>query len=165
MYMLVVTAKLTRKKLIAGVLAAGFLICGLIVFFAGFGETVPTGAEMVSVGVVRPDRIKTAEDRIELLESYGWQLERDPIEFMEVLIPKEFDATYAQYNEVQKAQGFDLSKYAGKHVMKYSYQVTNHPSGEDQVIATILVYKNKLIGGDVSSAKMDGFLHGLNREN
>jgi len=160
MFMLVVTTKLTRQKMVAGVLLMGFLLCGVIALVAD-----RNAAEIaVSASVERPEKIKTAEDRISLLESFGWQVEKDPVEFMEVTIPSEFDATYAQYNEVQKEQGFDLEKYAGKHVMKYSYAVTNHPSGEANVIATILVYKNKLIGGDVSSAKMDGFLHGLSRD-
>lgn len=160
--MLVVTAKLTRKKLIAGVLAIGFCICGIVVLFAGFDDTASVSSEVnVSAEAAMPERIKTPEDRVHVLTSFGWTIEPDPIEFMEVRIPDEFDATYAQYNEVQKEQGFNLEKYAGKHVMKYSYIVTNHPSGEDQVVATILVYKNKLIGGDVSSAKMDGFLQGL----
>lgn len=160
MFMLVVTTKLTRQKLVAGVLLLGFLLCGVIALVADRN----TAEIAVSASVERPEKIKTAEDRIALLESFGWQVEEDPVEFMEVKIPSEFDATYAQYNEVQKEQGFDLTKYAGKHVMKYSYAVANHPSGEKDVIATILVYKNKLIGGDVSSAKMDGFLHGLLKE-
>lgn len=160
MFMLVVTTKLTRQKLVAGVLLLGFLLCGVIALVADHDN-----AEIaVSASVERPEKIKTASDRISLLESYGWQVEQDPVEFMEVTIPSEFDATYAQYNEVQKEQGFDLAKYAGKHAMKYSYAIKNHPSGEEHVIATILVYKNKLIGGDVSSAKMDGFLHGLAKE-
>ncbi len=158
--MLVLTTKLTRQKLVAGVLLAGFLLCGAIALVADRSDTEIAA----SASVQRPEKIKTAEDRVLLLESYGWQVEKDPIAFMEVTIPSEFDATYAQYNEVQKEQGFDLEKYAGKHVMKYTYSVKNHPSGEEYVIATILLHKNKLIGGDVSSAKMDGFLHGLVRE-
>ena len=163
--MLVITTKLTRKKVVAGVLAAGFFLCGLIVLVAETGSAhIASNDVEISAEMVKPDKLKTPEDRVMLLNSYGWQIEKDPVEFMEVQIPKEFDATYAQYNEIQKEQGFNLEKYAGKHVMKYSYYVKNHPSGEDKVIATILVYKNKLIGGDVASAQLDGFIHGLEKQ-
>lgn len=162
--MLVITTKLTRKKVVAGVLLAGFLLCGVIVLVADSGNTRASNAEaVIAAETSKPEKLKTAEDRVLLLQAYGWEVEKEPVEFMEVQIPKEFDATYAQYNEIQKEQGFDLQKYAGKHVMKYSYCVQNHPSGEAKVIATILVYKNKLIGGDVASAQLDGFIHGLQK--
>jgi len=160
--MLVFTAKLTRRKIIAGVMAVGFLICGAILCFTNFGKSqAVSGTVEVSSEEMKVQKLKTAEDRIELLHSFGWEVQKEPIEFREVLIPEEFDDTYSKYNEMQMEQGFDLSKFAGKHVMKYSYAVLNHPSGEESVIATLLVYKNKLIGGDIASAKLDGFLHGL----
>lgn len=161
MNMLVFTAKLTRRKVILGVMTFGFLICGLFLGFSSISRSELVNGEVITTGKeIMTQRLKTAEDRIVLLESLGWEVQKDPIEFREVYIPEEFDAIYLEYNEIQKEQGFDLSKYAGKHVMKYSYTVTNHPAEED-VIATILVYKSKLIGGDVTSAKADGFLQGL----
>ena len=83
------------------------------------------------------------------------------VEFMEVQIPQEFDEVYAKYNEIQTAQGMDLTKYQGKRVMRYTYSIKNYPSGEEGVCANMLVYKNKLIAGDVCSPKLDGFMHGL----
>ena len=97
--------------------------------------------------------------RGEFLTQLGWEVE--PHEFMEVMIPREFDDIYSEYNELQKSQGMDLTKYRGKRAMHYTYKVKNHPSGEDSVVLNLLVYKNKLIGGDVCSTKADGFMHGL----
>lgn len=162
MNMLVFTAKLTRNRIVAGIMSIVFFVCGAILMFSHFAQNQTQGGEVtVSSELISEERLKTSNDRIVLLQSLGWEIQNEPIEFREVLIPEEFDATYSEYNELQKAQGFDLTKYSGKHVMKYSYAVLNHPSGENDVIATLLVYKNRLIGGDVASAKKDGFLHGL----
>ena len=72
-------------------------------------------------------RAATAEERIAYLSQFGWSVEQDPVEVSEVILPETFDDTYAQYNELQKAQGFDLSVYAGKRVKRWIYRVTNYP--------------------------------------
>ena len=79
----------------------------------------------------------------------------------ELLIPKEMDASYDDYLALQSGQGFDLSKYAGKRVKRYTYEITNYPTGETGILANLLIYKNTVIGGEVLSPQLDGFLHGL----
>ncbi len=79
----------------------------------------------------------------------------------ELLIPETFDETYTQYLELQSSQGFDLTKYCGKRVKRYAYTITNYPTGETGVQAGLLVYKNTVIGGEVLSSQLDGFIHGL----
>ena len=54
--------------------------------------------------------------------------------------------------------GFDLTKYAGKRVKRYTYEVMNYPTGEEGVIAHLILYKNTVIGGEVMGSS---FLHGL----
>ena len=98
------------------------------------------------------------EDRIAFLESYGWSVESQPISQTEVVIPREFDEVYSEYNGLQKKQGLNLEKYRGKSVMLYTYKVTN---AEDDAYANLLIYKNRVIGGDVSSASPDGFVYGF----
>ena len=163
--MLVFTAKLTRRRLVAGIMALGFLVCGVTIGFSEVdaSESV-SGEAVVSSQNERMPKLKTAADRIAFLGEIGWEVQEEPIEFREVMIPEEFDETYQTYNELQLKQGFDLEKYAGKRVMKYSYLVLNHPSGEEGVVATLLVYKGKLIGGDVTSPKVEGFLEGIFQE-
>ena len=43
----------------------------------------------------------------------------------------------------------------------YRYRVKNYPSGEENVIAQIIVLNYQVIGGDVHSSALDGFMHGL----
>lgn len=111
-------------------------------------------------------RAATAEERVAYLSQFGWSVEDDPVEVSEVIIPETFDDTYTQYNELQKAQGFDLSVYAGKRVKRWIYRVTNYPGFEncDCIQATLLVFDGQIIGGDVCSTELDGFMHGFVKE-
>ena len=97
------------------------------------------------------------------LEQYGWTVDPEPAAVEELLIPETFDETYAQYLDLQASQGFDLTKYCGKRVKRYAYTITNYPTGETGVQAGLLVYKNTVIGGEVLSSQLDGFIHGLAR--
>ncbi len=108
--------------------------------------------------------IKTNEDRVEFLASYGWQVEPEEIEIVEVTIPSEFDSVYKTYNELQKGEGLDLEKYRGKSVKRYTYRVKNYES-ETEVFANVIVYKNRVIGGDVCSSDVNGFMHGFTKSN
>ena len=62
---------------------------------------------------------------------------------------------------IQRQQGFDLERYAGKPAKRYTYEILNYPSGETGVQANLLLYKTTVIGGEVLSPRLDGFLHGL----
>jgi hypothetical protein len=45
--------------------------------------------------------------------------------------------------------------------MQYVYLVEDYPDEGEPVYATLLLYKNKLIGGDLSRGGTDGFLKPL----
>ncbi len=110
--------------------------------------------------------ISSRETRAAFLASFGWAVDTEAEQCVEVTVPARFDAVYEGYNALQTGMGLDLSRYRGKKVMRYTYPVTNYAdaTGNDYaggVLATILVYKDRVIGGDVCSAEIDGFLHGL----
>ncbi len=113
------------------------------------------------------DKIKTEEDRIKFLEQFGWKTSGTPIETAEITIPKEFDKIFNGYNELQKRQGLNLEKYKNKTVTRYTYEITNYGegAGEHKVYANIIVYRNRVIGGDVCSADVNGFIHGFEKPN
>ena len=71
--------------------------------------------------------------------------------------------SYLKYNEVQKAQGMDLERYRGKTCRQWIYNVTNYPA-QGTVHASLLVLDGKIIGGDLSSTELDGFLCAFNGE-
>ena len=83
-----------------------------------------------------------------------------PTEEVTFSVPRDFDLVLRGYNEVQKAQGLDLSRYAGKRVTRYTYEVSN-AADEGQVLVTMLVHRGRVIGADVSSADPTGFVRPL----
>lgn len=154
--MLIVTAKVPRRKLAFGAAAAALLCCAALVM-----TLVPPAARQASAAGPDMKKVKTNEDRVAYLEHYGWQVSQEPSATEELQIPETFDESYAEYLALQNGQGFDLEQYAGKRAKRYSYEIFNYPTGESGVIANLLVYKNTVIGGEVLSPQLDGFLHGL----
>lgn len=147
-----------------GVTAVALIALVTLLIFIPTAEPAMSDGVMDSVETVSFDKIKTAQDRIEFLRSFGWEVESTPIEEAEVTIPAEFDKIYKSYNELQKKQGFDLTKYLKKDVMRYTYKITNYPDYTGDVYVNMLVYKKRVIGGDVCSADTNGFIHGLDRK-
>ena len=77
-------------------------------------------------------------------------------------IPDTASDVFDRYNQLQQSQGFDLAQYAGKTVQQFVYEISNEAQ-EGPVYATVLVYKETIIGGDVSSAATGGVMHGFAR--
>ena len=154
--MLIMTAKVPKRKLTWGVAAAALLCCCAIAL--NFGQAV---REVSASTVPNPKGVKSNQDRVEYLSAYGWQVSQEPIATQELLIPEEMDDSYSEYLALQAEQGFQLEKYAGKRVKRYTYEVLNYPTGEKGVQANLLIRKNTVVGGEVLSPQLDGFLHGL----
>ena len=154
--MFIFTAKIHRGR-IAACLAAAVVICGAaaaaVNLLGARGAAVSTAAS--------PKGVRSNGDRIAYLESFGWTVAEEPLSVEELIIPEEFDDTYTQYLELQSSQGFDLTQYRGKRVKRYTYEITNYPTGETGVQANLLICKNTVIAGEVLSPRLDGFLHGL----
>ena len=51
----------------------------------------------------------------------------------------------------------------GQTVTRYTFTVTNYPTGETGILADLLVRNGEVVGGDIRSTALDGFLHGLVR--
>lgn len=109
-------------------------------------------------------KAETAEERIAFFSQFGWEIDEDPIEVKEIIIPEEFDETYTEYNEIQKAQNLDLEKYKGARVKMWGYEIKNYPGYENTkgvIRGNILVFQGIVIGGDVCSVELSGFMHGF----
>lgn len=118
--------------------------------FSSLGNDVFSSANMDS-----------RDARLSFLRSFGWEVLEDPVMEKEINIPKSFDEVYTRYNEeIQIPEGYDLRAYAGKKATLYSYVVINYPT-EDEVHANLLVCDGKVIGGDICSVRLDGFMHGF----
>ena len=95
------------------------------------------------------------------MKQFGWEVNTSSIRTVKVTLPAEFDKVFVGYNELQKRQGLDLSKYRGKNVTRYTFVVTNYQGYEGTVLGNVLVYRNRVIGGDICSADVTGFVVGF----
>ncbi|HHU22651.1 MAG TPA: DUF4830 domain-containing protein [Clostridiales bacterium] len=154
--MFIKTVRLSRKKAVLIILAVAVLLMAIVLIAGSDGADGTEAYRLKLIGGV-----KTHEDRVRFLEELGWIVEKEPIEEKSILIPKEFSNVYAEYNELQKQQGYDLSQYCGLEVMLYIYRVANYPNATGEVLACLYVYNNQVIGGDIHSTALDGFMHGL----
>ena len=114
--------------------------------------------------ILRYDKVKTNEDRINFLSQFGWEVSEKPTDEQEIRIPDEFDRVFTGYNELQKAQGLDLTKYKNKTVTRYTYEVENYPDYEGKVYANVVIYKNRVVAGDICSADPTGFVCGFSAD-
>ncbi len=137
--------QLTKKRAIIIVVITACVIAALILFLSaperGPGDSL--------------------EGRVEFLSDLGWEVDPDT-EISELIVfPEDFSEILNEYNKLQLAQGYDLRDYAGMECTRYSYSVLNYPNGDTNVLAQIFVYENTIIGGDIHSTALDGFMHGL----
>lgn len=94
------------------------------------------------------------------LSDLGWEVSGPP-ETDQVLLPEEFGPEFDRYLSLQREGGFDLTQYAGETVTRYSYPIANYPTGEAHVYADLLVLNGKIIGGELRSSQLDGFMAAL----
>jgi hypothetical protein len=144
----------------SGIKFFGIIALTLIVLL---GLTLGGGEGVVSAYVKREvdlTGMKTREDRVEFLKSIGIEVAEGE-ESESFVLPENFDRVLLGYNEIQKRQGLDLSKYRNREVTRYTFTVTNYKGYEGTVLANVLVYRNRVIGGDVCSADVTGFVVGF----
>lgn len=153
--MLIMTAKLSKGKIALGLLGAAVLLCLLLRLIPGGGET----ESQTLAGQPEPTGMTSNEARVAYLNALGYVAQPEPLQTQEVTIPAEFNEVFTRYNELQQSQGFDLTPYAGKRAKRYVYRVEGENGMETH--ATLLIYKDTVIGADLSSTEGEGFLRAL----
>lgn len=134
---------LKRKPLIKTwlILLAGICFIALILFCGSLQkDTMPSK---------KAEPAPTDRERVAYLTDLGWQVDPVPIESLILTLPAPLDEEFEAYNALQVMQGFDLSPYAGKQIVRYSYLVKNHPSGTENIQINLYLHDNMIIAGDV----------------
>lgn len=143
--------------------ASTIKVCGVILLFAviltGLVISGRDGVVSASSLVTEVDfsGIKTKDDRIEFISDFGIKVDPESENEAAFRMPESFDRVILGYNELQKKQGLDLSKYHNKRVTRYTYKVTNYDS-DGEVYANLFVYRGKIVACDLSSADPSGFV-------
>ena len=105
--------------------------------------------------------IKTNEERVAFIEQFGVNVSDQAKENVSFTVPENFDTVIAGYNELQKSQGLDITKYKNKKVTRYTYEAESYGDYDGTVFVNLIIYKNTVVACDVSSADPTGFVDPL----
>lgn len=99
---------------------------------------------------------------VDLLNDYGWVVDKKPVDRADVIIPEPFDLVYKNYNEIQLEAGLDLTPYMGMSGRRYTYTVKNYPEDVGEtVFANVICINGEPVAGDVMTVSLSGFMHSL----
>ena len=153
--MLMMTTKIDKKKILIGLV--GLILVVLVLFSCN-----PASEKDDSLETAATSNAQSNDDRVKFLNDLGLDVTTTPIEAMQVRFQKESNDVFDRYNELQRSQGYDLAPYAGKTVMRYVYQVKQGTDESGEIYATLLVYRDQIIGGDITDTSPGGKIQGLN---
>lgn len=131
---------LTKKRIC-------LILCGLVLAAILLGQFLSVKAYDVDVS--------TNAKRVQYIATLGIKLKSDNYTKKDVIIPQEFNEVYRKYNVVQQEANFDLRQYSGKTVSVYTYEC------DSEKVVNLMVYKGKLIGGDISETRISGRMEPL----
>lgn len=154
-FMISFTAKITKARFFT---AIAIILIPLLVFSAVYISRAEKNNEITTFAG------KTTSERVAFLKQFGWEVDTSDETVKDTVIPSVFDNVYEAYNSIQLSQGFDLSEYKGKAVKLYNIKVNNYPKNSEYVYATLIVLDGVIIGGDIHSTELNGFMHGFELE-
>lgn len=150
-----------KSKQIRAILIILFIVLtvAVLAFLSKDSENVSKDKSSVNLSAANDN------ERMSFISQFGWEVSAEPTEIREIIIPEEFDEVYTKYNEIQLSQGFDLNSFKGMRVKKWTYAVKNYAGYEDKdcIRINLLILDGKVIGGDVCSVELDGFMHGFSK--
>lgn len=154
--MFVYSVKTSKAKIVTLILALAAIIAASV-FVMNTKPEPATNDSAISY------KAENAAERAAFLAQFGWKISADPVEISEVIIPADFDAGYLEYAEMNKAQGLDLEIYKGMRAKRWTYDILNYPGLENKVgvQANLLIFEGRVIGGDICSLELGGFMHGF----
>ena len=131
---------LTKKRLF-------LILCAIIAVFLIVTQVLSVKAERIM--------LNTNAERVAYIKSLNIDIISDEYRMKIVTIPKEFGKVYENYNKLQLSADFDLRDYKGKEVVVYTYNC------DGEKIVNLMIYKGRLIGGDVSEMSLNGSMKAL----
>ena len=149
--MFVFHVKHTKRKLIALSVTAVAVVCAILLL-PGCQSKAPQ-----SDSILAP----TVEQQVAYLTELGWEVNADPLETLELQLPDDLQADYADYCKLQNKQGFPFSQFAGQSVKRYTYTVTNYPNIDHGVQVNLYLCGEQIIAGDIISTGEGGFQTGI----
>ena len=149
--MFVYTVRASSVKFFSFIILTLLLVVSVL-FFSGGGEALAASDKVTFSG------IKSARDRVEFIRSFGLDIDEVPMSEEDFRVPETFDTVMQKYNELQRRQGLDLTRYKGKNVTRYSYNLKNLEGYEGASVVNITVRRGTVVACDISSLEPGGFV-------
>ncbi len=131
------------------------LVVVIALLAVGGGGYIPASSSEINFS-----GMKENDARVEFISQFGVKVKEAPVETESFSVPDNFDRVIAGYNEIQKAQGLDISKYKNKRVTRYTYETVGYEGGESCYV-NLIVYRGAVIACDISSTDPEGFVRPL----
>ncbi len=139
-------------------------------FFAAVAVIALTAVILLIAGFASAKslvKLDSEAARISYIENLGYTVKSVPPAVNNIIIPVEFSDIYENYNALQREAGFDLLQYRGEYAVTYSYDISNYTDANgdicDNVRITLILWNDYIIGGDIASTELGGFMTGLCR--
>ena len=129
----------------------------LLAFIVAFLSILLICCELYSAAIT-VSNAKTDAERIAFIKSLGFAPLNVSPSSKSTQIPDVFSAVYENYNELQLLAGYDLRDFKGCEVTIFSYFIETPDGYSGDTVFNIIVYNNRVIGGDVSSRELGGFM-------
>ena len=134
------------------VVIISLLILSAVITLSG-GDYVYAMANGIEVNF---DGVKDNEKRVEFIKQFGL-VPNDEFTEESIVLPTVLDRVLGEYNQMQKKQGLDLSKYLGKRVTRYTDKIENY-NYDGAVYVNLIIHRDRIIGCDLSSLDGGGFV-------
>ena len=142
-----------KKSIILSLFALFLLSC---IFLLMVGSTFHT-ASPPNTYLGLDNNGENPSSRIAFISALGYSVSASSEEETTIKIPMEFNDVYENYNEIQKQAGTDLYNYRGAECTRYTYLCGN----DSNTRINLIVFEGKIIGGDISSVALDGYMEPL----
>lgn len=146
--MFIVVLKLPPKK-IRYLFAAAVIVLALAAAFLLHRGSVAANADMEDADIALC---------LDCLHGFGWEVDSHFVETETFLLSSKLSESYLS---LQQEAGFDLRDDMGEIISRYTFTVTNYPTGEQGVLADLFLRDGQVIGGDIRTSGMNGFMHSL----
>lgn len=154
MFLFTVTKPRLRQ---AGALAlCAICLAGTVTAAVHFANDSVTASAAVS----EQTAIQTTQDIATYFTGYGFEVDLATAAVDKVKIPKQWDDSFAAFNQVVGESGLTLESYKGKTVEKWTALCPALSDGENDTYCVLLVYKTQPVGAYLL-AKPSGEVTGL----
>ena len=145
----------TKKSIILTLFALFFLSCVFLLMIGSTFHIMKPPNEYLGID----NSGETVEQRVVFLNTLGYNVHGETEESEKIKIPIEFSDVYNNYNELQKQNGTDLLCYRGAQCVRYTYI-----NEDNNMNVNIIVYDERIIGGDECSVALDGEMNALSHK-